>query len=711
MANEFKVKKGLIVQGSGSTGDTTILDVQGNQGQLFSITDSLEGTLFSVSDISGIPILDVNSNETVKIGTFGNEGIIVNGSNVTSSGNISASGTITANSLVGTVGTATQGTIDIHSLSGYVANEHLDWTSNVGTIHSGNYTDTNTTYSVGDGGLTTNNFTDADHSKLNAIEASADVTDATNVTAAGALMDSELTSIANVKALNQSLVSGATPTFTTTNFTDASNKRLMTDAQETKLDSVASSANNYSHPTSAGNKHIPTGGTVGQILKNTASGTATWQTDANTTYSVGDGGLTTNDFTDADHTKLNAIEASATADQTAAQIKTLVGTGNSKFVPAAGTAGHFLKHDGTFGIPAYTTNTNTTYSVGDGGLTTNDFTNADHSKLNAIEASADVTDAANVLSSLPSGVVSGSAQIDIHTTTGYVANEHLDWTSNVGTIHAGNYTDTNTTYSVTNGQLSQNNLTNALKTSYDGAVTHAATSHAPSGATVNSADATLLGRANHTGTQAASTISDFDTEVANNSAVELNTAKTSNIVQTTVTGNAGTVTNGVYTTGTQTIAGAKTFSGTVVAATIRPTEIAYKANVGSDHALNGTTLSGTTLGTAQGTAVVQGSLTYLSTGGRWEKTDSDALATSFGMLAIQAGEDQTEQLLVNGLYNLSYDPGGSRGDPLYISGTAGLITSTAPTGTGDIVRIVGYKMHATNGLIYFNPDQTWVELT
>ena len=34
-------------------------------------------------------------------------------------------------------------------------------------------TDTNTTYSVGDGGLTTNDFTNADHSKLNAIEASA----------------------------------------------------------------------------------------------------------------------------------------------------------------------------------------------------------------------------------------------------------------------------------------------------------------------------------------------------------------------------------------------------------------------------------------------------------------------------------------------------------------------------------------------------------
>ena len=87
-----------------------------------------------------------------------------------------------------------------------------------------------------------NVFTDADHSKLDGIEASADVTDATNVTSAGALMDSELTSIADVKALDQSVVSGATPTFTTTIFTDASNKRLMTDAQETKLDSVESNA-------------------------------------------------------------------------------------------------------------------------------------------------------------------------------------------------------------------------------------------------------------------------------------------------------------------------------------------------------------------------------------------------------------------------------------------------------------------------------------
>ena len=48
------------------------------------------------------------------------------------------------------------------------------------------------------------------------------------------------------------------------------------------------------------------------------------QADTDTTYSVGDGGLTQNNFTDALKTKLDGIEASATADQTAAEIRTLV---------------------------------------------------------------------------------------------------------------------------------------------------------------------------------------------------------------------------------------------------------------------------------------------------------------------------------------------------------------------------------------------------
>ena len=69
------------------------------------------------------------------------------------------------------------------------------------------------------GAITTNSTFDGrdvatDGTKLDGIEASADVTDTANVTAAGALMDSELTAIASVKALNQGVATSDSPTFT-----------------------------------------------------------------------------------------------------------------------------------------------------------------------------------------------------------------------------------------------------------------------------------------------------------------------------------------------------------------------------------------------------------------------------------------------------------------------------------------------------------------
>jgi len=89
-------------------------------------------------------------------------------------------------------------------------------------------------------------------------------------------------------------------------------------------------------------------GTSGQKLTTDGNGVLTWTADANTTYSVGDGGLTTNDFTNADHSKLNGIEASATADQTDAEIRAAV----------------------------------------EAATDSNVFTDADHTKLNGVAASA-----------------------------------------------------------------------------------------------------------------------------------------------------------------------------------------------------------------------------------------------------------------------------------------------------------------------------------
>jgi len=72
-------------------------------------------------------------------------------------------------------------------LTGFVANEHIDWTgASAGTIHSSNYT--NTTYSVGDGALSQKNFTTTLKNKLDGIEAGAEVTSTAHVSSAGALM-------------------------------------------------------------------------------------------------------------------------------------------------------------------------------------------------------------------------------------------------------------------------------------------------------------------------------------------------------------------------------------------------------------------------------------------------------------------------------------------------------------------------------------------
>ena len=67
---------------------------------------------------------------------------------------------------------------------------------------------------------TTGTFLTADQTKLDGIETSADVTDTTNVTAAGALMDSELAGIAAVKATTGTFLS----------------------ADESKLDAIEASA-------------------------------------------------------------------------------------------------------------------------------------------------------------------------------------------------------------------------------------------------------------------------------------------------------------------------------------------------------------------------------------------------------------------------------------------------------------------------------------
>ncbi len=62
----------LTVIGSGNSTSSPIFSVIGNgtSAELFSVTDSFSGSLFSVNDISGLSILDVNSDSTILMGNY-----------------------------------------------------------------------------------------------------------------------------------------------------------------------------------------------------------------------------------------------------------------------------------------------------------------------------------------------------------------------------------------------------------------------------------------------------------------------------------------------------------------------------------------------------------------------------------------------------------------------------------------------------------------
>lgn len=168
---------------------------------------------------------------------------------ITLSGNITVGGTVDGRDI------ATDGT----KLDGVEANATADQTG----------AEIKTAY---EGEADTNAYTDAEKTKLSGVEAGADVTDATNVQAAGALMDSEVTNLAQVKAFNSS--------------------DYATAAQGTTADAALPKA----------------GGTMTGAITFTAGQTFDGRDVS------------------ADGSKLDGIESGATGDQTASEILTAIKT-------------------------------------------------------------------------------------------------------------------------------------------------------------------------------------------------------------------------------------------------------------------------------------------------------------------------------------------------------------------------------------------------
>jgi hypothetical protein len=85
-------------------------------------------------------------------------------------------------------------------------------------------------------------FVNGDKTKLDGIEVSADVTDATNVTAAGALMDSEVTNLAQVKAFDSSDYATAAQGTTADSAQQPPSEGAFVDGDKTKLDGIETGA-------------------------------------------------------------------------------------------------------------------------------------------------------------------------------------------------------------------------------------------------------------------------------------------------------------------------------------------------------------------------------------------------------------------------------------------------------------------------------------
>jgi len=145
------------------------------------------------------------------------------------------------------------------------------------------------------------------YSTATGVEDNADVTDTTNVTAAGALMGSELTSIVDVKAIDQSLISGAAPVF------DASNMTNLPEGSVDVLSNVGTARIIGRNTAGVGDSEELTVVQVRSLI-NVENGATADQTGSQikAAYEV-----QTNAYTDAKNAKLSGIEESADVTDTA----------------------------------------------------------------------------------------------------------------------------------------------------------------------------------------------------------------------------------------------------------------------------------------------------------------------------------------------------------------------------------------------------------
>jgi hypothetical protein len=123
-------------------------------------------------------------------------------------------------------------------------------------------------------------------------------------------------------------------------------------------------------------------------------------------------------------------------------------------------------------------------------------------------------------------------------------------------------------------------------------------------------------------------------------------------------------------------------------------------------------------------------LLFLSSSNKWFRAKADTVDSSTPLLGIAtsgAGEDEVISVLLEGHYSVTTEfpyheelTTATIGAPVYVSAAlTGYITETAPTSSGEVVRVIGHNLYyeqvagrATTDtvVVRFKPDNTWIEL-
>ena len=251
------------------------------------------------------------------------------------------------------------------------------------------------------------------------------------------------------------------------------------------------------------------------------------------------------------------------------------------------------------------------------------------------------------------------------------------------------------------------------------------------------------------------TITALTLDMSEAGAANFNSTVTASGFVGNVTGNADTVTNGVYTTNNLSVMAAttsaqlagvisdETGSGSLVFGT-SPTLVTPALGTPASGVLTNATgypgdISLVTAGVVtegtwatnrkfvlpDGGAIADGKgdivyfgtesvttagLIYYYTVDRdWAAADASAAGTSTGLLAVALGASNLDGMLIKGMVTLATDPG-DVALPIYLSETAGRAQTAEVTTSGAIVRVLGYSVN-TDAEVWFNPDNTWVELS